>query len=156
VSISARAFVVSRFLAKISTRVWYFCTLYAWDTYNYFIRCLCIFKISVIISICWALCNNYRWLLIAKLLDYIILVTAGNTLGIVVWIQAGFYRVDHDYVVNSARLAKDGGCSQFHIISSIGANKDSSFLYTRTKVEISQSINQFYLFQTTCIHMSSQ
>jgi len=48
--------------------------------------------------------------------------------------QAGFYRVDHDYVVNSARLAKDGGCSQFHVVSSVGANKDSSFLYNRTKV----------------------
>ena len=48
--------------------------------------------------------------------------------------QAGFYRVDHDYVVNSARLAKDGGCSQFHVISSVGANKDSLFLYNKTKV----------------------
>jgi len=48
--------------------------------------------------------------------------------------QDGFYRVDHDYVVNSAQLAKNNGCSQFHIISSVGANKDSSFLYAKTKV----------------------
>lgn len=55
-------------------------------------------------------------------------------------IQDGFYRVDHDYVVNSARLAKAGGCSQFHVVSSGGANKNSSFLLTRTKVPISVAV----------------
>ena len=52
----------------------------------------------------------------------------------VLWLQAGFYRVDHDYIMNSARLAKSGGCSQFHILSASGANKNSSFLYQKTKV----------------------
>ncbi|KAG4066729.1 hypothetical protein HA402_012796 [Bradysia odoriphaga] len=28
---------------------------------------------------------------------------------------AGFYRVDHDYVVESAKLAKEGGCKHFHL-----------------------------------------
>lgn len=53
---------------------------------------------------------------------------------------AGFYRVDHDYVVNSARLAKDGGCSQFHLLSSTGANKDSSFLFAKTKGEAEEDL----------------
>jgi len=51
-----------------------------------------------------------------------------------VMLQEGFYRVDHDYVVNSAQLARKGGCSQFHLVSSVGANKNSSFLYPRTKL----------------------
>jgi len=48
--------------------------------------------------------------------------------------QAGYYRVDHDYIINAAQLAKKGGCSQFHLVSSIGAKKNSSFLAARTKV----------------------
>jgi len=52
----------------------------------------------------------------------------------VLLMQAGFYRIDHDYVANSAQLAKKGGCSQFHLVSSGSANKNSSFLYARTKV----------------------
>ena len=50
------------------------------------------------------------------------------------WIQAGYYRVDHDYIINSARLAKQGGCSQFHLVSSMGANEDSILLAVRVKV----------------------
>jgi len=48
--------------------------------------------------------------------------------------QAGYYRVHHDYIINSARLAKSGGCSQFHLVSAGGANKNSYFLPTRVKV----------------------
>ena len=69
------------------------------------------------------LCPTYRYFAISK---WMMLCHS--------WMQDGFYRVDHDYVVNSARLAKDGGCSQFHVISSRGANKDSSMLYMKTKV----------------------
>ncbi|XP_008404171.1 oxidoreductase HTATIP2 isoform X1 [Poecilia reticulata] len=45
----------------------------------------------------------------------------------------GFVRVDHDYVLKSAELAKAGGCSQFHLESSRGADKKSSFLYLKVK-----------------------
>ena len=48
--------------------------------------------------------------------------------------QDGFVRVDHDYVLKAAELAKAGGCSQFHLESSRGADKDSSFLYLKVKV----------------------
>ena len=52
-----------------------------------------------------------------------------------VWLfQDGFYRVDHDYVVNTAKLAKDQGCSHLLLVSSTGANKNSWFLYPKTKV----------------------
>jgi len=55
---------------------------------------------------------------------------------------AGFYRVDHDYVLNSARIAKDSGCSEFHLVSSTGANAKSSFLYPKTKGEVEEAIKK--------------
>lgn len=45
----------------------------------------------------------------------------------------GFYKVDHDYNMAVAENCKKAGCSQFHLISSAGANKDSMFLYPQTK-----------------------
>ncbi|XP_060797833.1 oxidoreductase HTATIP2 isoform X2 [Neoarius graeffei] len=45
----------------------------------------------------------------------------------------GFVRVDHDYVLKSAELAKAGGCTHFHLESSKGADKTSNFLYLKTK-----------------------
>ena len=49
----------------------------------------------------------------------------------------GFYKVDHDYVVNAARVAKDTGCQHFHLVSSMSANKNSWFFYPKTKVKFS-------------------
>lgn len=45
----------------------------------------------------------------------------------------GFYKVDHDYNMAVAENCKNAGCSQFHLISSHGANKDAMFLYPQTK-----------------------
>lgn len=42
--------------------------------------------------------------------------------------------MDHDYVLKSAELAKSGGSTQFHLESSRGADKNSSFLYLKVKV----------------------
>jgi len=47
--------------------------------------------------------------------------------------KEGFIKVDHDYVVGAAKLAKEGGCKHFHLVSSNGSNKDSWFLYPKTK-----------------------
>ncbi|XP_024151935.1 oxidoreductase HTATIP2 [Oryzias melastigma] len=52
----------------------------------------------------------------------------------------GFVRVDHDYVLKSAELAKAGGCQQFHLESSRGADKDSSFLYLKVKGQVEAEI----------------
>ena len=43
-------------------------------------------------------------------------------------------RVDHDYVINSAKLAHAQGCKQLHVVSSIGVDKNSAFLYNKVKV----------------------
>uniref|UniRef100_A0A914E987 Semialdehyde dehydrogenase NAD-binding domain-containing protein n=1 Tax=Acrobeloides nanus TaxID=290746 RepID=A0A914E987_9BILA len=42
--------------------------------------------------------------------------------------KENFYKVDHDYILNVARIAKESGCEQFHLVTSNGANKNS-FLY---------------------------
>ncbi|XP_035484538.2 oxidoreductase HTATIP2 isoform X2 [Scophthalmus maximus] len=52
----------------------------------------------------------------------------------------GFFRVDHDYVLKSAELAKAGGCSQFHLESSRGADKNSNFLYLKVKGQVEAEI----------------
>ncbi|KAJ8248933.1 hypothetical protein GJAV_G00229330 [Gymnothorax javanicus] len=54
----------------------------------------------------------------------------------------GFIRVDHDYVLKSAQLAKAGGCSHFHLESSQGADKTSSFLYLRVKGEVEADVEE--------------
>ncbi|XP_040183841.1 oxidoreductase HTATIP2 [Rana temporaria] len=56
--------------------------------------------------------------------------------------EAGFIRVDHDYVVKSAQLAKSGGCKHFNLESSKGANKGSSFLYLRVKGEVEAEVEE--------------
>lgn len=52
----------------------------------------------------------------------------------------GFVRVDRDYVYSAAKLLKDSGCSHFHLVSSTGANKNSHFLYQKTKGKIQGNI----------------
>ena len=48
--------------------------------------------------------------------------------------QEGFVRVDRDYVLKSAELAKAGGCKHFNLLSAKGADKSSNFLYLQVKV----------------------
>ncbi|XP_032815926.1 protein HTATIP2 [Petromyzon marinus] len=55
---------------------------------------------------------------------------------------AGFVRVDHDYVLKSAELAKAGGCTHFNLQSSKGADKNSGFLYTKVKGEIEADVHK--------------
>ncbi|CAL8133863.1 unnamed protein product [Orchesella dallaii] len=52
----------------------------------------------------------------------------------------GFYKVDHDYVVQTAKLAKEGGCAHFHAVTTAGANKNSYFLYPKTKGEVEEEL----------------
>ncbi|KHN88674.1 Oxidoreductase HTATIP2 [Toxocara canis] len=53
----------------------------------------------------------------------------------------GFYKVDHDYVVNCARAAHAAGVPHFSVVSSSGANENSSFLYVRTKGEMERDVS---------------
>ena len=56
--------------------------------------------------------------------------------------KEGFRKVDYDYTVGVAKLAKKNGCKEFHLVSSAGANKDSSLLYTKTKGEAEVAIGE--------------
>merc|ERR1712004_310481 len=64
----------------------------------------------------------------------------------------GFYKVDHDYVMNSAQIAKATGLEQFHFVSSQGANANASLLYTKTKGEVEEKLKvldfpQLYIYR---------
>lgn len=52
----------------------------------------------------------------------------------------GFIRVDHDYVLLSAEIAKADSTKHFTLVSSQGANKNSSFLYPRTKGQVEEAL----------------
>ncbi|ODN03467.1 Oxidoreductase HTATIP2 [Orchesella cincta] len=61
----------------------------------------------------------------------------------------GFYKVDHDYVVQTAKLAKEGGCAHFHLVSSAGANKNAYFLYPKTKGEVEEELTEMNFSKLT-------
>ena len=54
--------------------------------------------------------------------------------------DAAFRRVDFDYIVAFARLAKRAGARRFLLVSSVGASPRSRFLYPRTKGECEAAI----------------
>lgn len=51
-----------------------------------------------------------------------------------------FRKVDHDYIVNLARVGKAAGARQFLLISAVGANAKSPFFYNRVKGETEDAI----------------
>ena len=51
-----------------------------------------------------------------------------------------FRRVDHDYVLVFAALARRHGCRRLLVVSSLGANSRSPALYPRTKGEMEQAL----------------
>lgn len=53
-----------------------------------------------------------------------------------------YYHITHDYVINTAKLARSGGCKQFHFISGQGTSKDSYFAWARTKAEVEDELSQ--------------
>ena len=54
--------------------------------------------------------------------------------------KSGFFKVDHDYVLNLARWAKQIGSERLCLISSIGANTKSSSFYLKTKGKVEQEL----------------
>ncbi|XP_069761014.1 oxidoreductase HTATIP2 [Narcine bancroftii] len=54
----------------------------------------------------------------------------------------GFIRVDYDYVLKSAQLAKAGGCTHFTLQSSKGADKSSSMLYPKIKGQVEAAVEE--------------
>lgn len=65
--------------------------------------------------------------------------------------KQGQWKVDHDYAVKSAELAKAGGCKQFHLVSSMGANSGSMIFYNRLKGQTENDVAAFE-FEKTSIY----
>uniref|UniRef100_A0A914WA45 Protein HTATIP2 n=1 Tax=Plectus sambesii TaxID=2011161 RepID=A0A914WA45_9BILA len=65
--------------------------------------------------------------------------------------KEGFIKVDHDYIVNSAKVAKAAGCQHFSLISSTGANPNSWFLYPKVKGETERDVEALGFPRVTII-----
>lgn len=64
--------------------------------------------------------------------------------------QEKFRRVDHDYAVAAARLARQAGARRVALVSSVGANETSSTFYLRVKGETERDIRALG-FESTVI-----
>jgi len=54
----------------------------------------------------------------------------------------GFKKIDFDYVVSTAKVSRETGTKEFHLVTSQGANKDSSFLYPQTKGLVEEAVKE--------------
>jgi uncharacterized protein YbjT (DUF2867 family) len=57
--------------------------------------------------------------------------------------KEAFYKVDFTYIDTAARLAAGQGVNQFMLISSLGADSESGFFYSRVKGEVEAAIQQY-------------
>jgi len=51
-----------------------------------------------------------------------------------------YYRVDHDYPVLAAKIAKEKGAKSVFVVTAVGANANSSIFYIKTKGETERDI----------------
>jgi uncharacterized protein YbjT (DUF2867 family) len=54
--------------------------------------------------------------------------------------QDEYYKVDHDYPVLTAKIAKENGAKSIFLVTAAGANARSNFFYVRTKGEVERDI----------------
>ncbi len=54
--------------------------------------------------------------------------------------EAEYYRVDHDYPVLAARIAKEQGAKSVFLVTAVGGNAKSKFFYVRTKGETERDV----------------
>jgi uncharacterized protein YbjT (DUF2867 family) len=54
--------------------------------------------------------------------------------------REAFRKVDHDYVLAGATLAKRHGAKAFALVSALGANPNASIFYPRVKGEVEQAV----------------
>ncbi len=68
---------------------------------------------------------------------YCCLGTTINTAGS----KAEFYKVDHDYVVKTAAITFSNGIKKYALVSSVGADKNSTVFYNKTKGETEEALS---------------
>jgi uncharacterized protein YbjT (DUF2867 family) len=56
-----------------------------------------------------------------------------------------YRKIDHDYPLQLAQLAMQNGVNQFHVVTAIGADKNSSMFYTKLKGELEDDIKKLGL-----------
>lgn len=56
--------------------------------------------------------------------------------------EANFYKIDHDYVIQSADYAAQKKVKRYVVVSSIGANTKSPFSYQRVKGEMENDLSK--------------
>ena len=54
--------------------------------------------------------------------------------------QKEYYRIDHDYPVLAAKMAKEKGATAVFLVSAVGPNADSAIFYIKTKGETERDI----------------
>lgn len=54
--------------------------------------------------------------------------------------EAEYYKVDHDYPVRAAEIAKANGARSVFLVTAVGANAKSGVFYVRTKGEVERDI----------------
>ncbi len=59
--------------------------------------------------------------------------------------QERFRKVDYEYPVLAAQLAKEAGCDRYLIVTAMGANASSRIFYSRVKGEAEQAIRELKL-----------
>lgn len=70
--------------------------------------------------------------------------------------KAAFFKVDHDYIIQTATTAFQNGIKKMAMVSSLGANKRSRFFYNKTKGETEESARQvgfqnLYIFRPSLL-----
>lgn len=56
-----------------------------------------------------------------------------------------YRKIDHDYPLQLAQLAKQNGVEQFHVVTALGANKNSSAFYLKLKGDLEFALQKLGL-----------
>jgi uncharacterized protein YbjT (DUF2867 family) len=54
--------------------------------------------------------------------------------------QVQYKKIDYQYPLDAAAIAKNNGAEQYHLVSALGANPSSSIFYTKTKGEVERDL----------------
>jgi len=57
-------------------------------------------------------------------------------------LKKSFYKVDYEYTLNIAKKSLDVGASSISLISAVGANKNSSSFYLKTKGDLEDEVKK--------------
>lgn len=62
------------------------------------------------------------------------------------------WRVDHDYQLEFAKIAKANGVESFVLLSAFGADVNSSFFYNKMKGTLEENMQKLNFYQLTVLH----